>query len=124
MGPSSATMSDLVVLRELNKDYIRSVVTSDVERFRDLLGVDFVCTLPDGSFVDRDAFLAQAARPCNLWDLEAHDINVRLMGDFAIVHARTSYSHLDGRSGGGRYTDIWARRGGRWLCVAAQVARS
>ena len=32
----------------------------------------------------------------------------------------------DGRllSGGGRYTDIWAKRGGRWLCVAAQVARN
>ncbi|MCX6943903.1 MAG: GTP-binding protein [Opitutales bacterium] len=26
--------------------------------------------------------------------------------------------------GNGRYTDIWARRGGKWLCVAAQVARS
>jgi ketosteroid isomerase-like protein len=116
-------MSDLVVLRELNKDYIRSVLTSDVERFRDLLGVDFVCTLPDGSFVDRDAFLAQAARPCNLWDLEAHDINVRLMGDFAIVHARTTFTTPEGRAGSGRYTDVWARREGRWLAVAAHVTR-
>jgi len=23
----------------------------------------------------------------------------------------------------GRYTDIWARRNGRWLCVAAHVTR-
>jgi len=45
------------------------------------------------------------------------------MGDFAIIHARTTYSYLDGRPGQGRYTDIWARRDGRWLCVAAQVAR-
>ena len=46
------------------------------------------------------------------------------MGDFAIIHARTSYTHADGRPGSGRYTDIWARRDGRWLCVAAQVARN
>ena len=46
------------------------------------------------------------------------------MGDFAIIHARTSYTLPDGRTGNGRYTDIWARRDGRWLCVAAQVART
>ncbi len=44
------------------------------------------------------------------------------MGDFAIIHARTSYT-LDGKPGHGRYTDIWAKRAGTWLCVAAQVAR-
>jgi ketosteroid isomerase-like protein len=123
MGPSSATMSDLVVLRELNKDYIRCVVASDVARFRELLAVDFVCTLPDGSFVDREAFLAKAGLPSNLWDLEAHDINVRLMGDFAIVHARTTFTTPEGRAGSGRYTDVWARREGRWLAVAAHVTR-
>jgi ketosteroid isomerase-like protein len=52
------------------------------------------------------------------------DVNIRVMGDFAIIHARTSYTLPDGRQGGGRYTDIWARRGGKWLCVAAQVARN
>ena len=46
------------------------------------------------------------------------------MGDFAIIHARTSYTLPDGRQGGGRYTDIWGRRNGKWLCVAAQVARN
>jgi hypothetical protein len=25
--------------------------------------------------------------------------------------------------GEGRYTDIWARRGGRWLCIAAHFTR-
>jgi len=123
MGPASATMSDLVVLRELNREYIRSVVTSDVEWFRDILAADFVCTLPDGSFVDRDAFLAQTAAPFKLSDLEARDVNIRLMGDFAIVHARTTFTTPEGRVGSGRYTDVWARRDGRWLAVAAHVTR-
>jgi len=45
------------------------------------------------------------------------------MGDFAIIHARTTYTGADGRPGAGRYTDVWARRGGRWLAVSAHVTR-
>ena len=44
--------------------------------------------------------------------------------DYAIiVHARTTFS-LDGRRSNGRYTDVWARRGGVWLAVAAHVTRN
>ncbi len=46
-----------------------------------------------------------------------------LMGDFAIIHARTSYTMADGKPGLGRYTDVWARRNGRWLAVSAHVSR-
>ena len=45
------------------------------------------------------------------------------MGDFAIIHARTSYMLPDGKPGSGRYTDVWARRDGRWLAVSAHVTR-
>jgi hypothetical protein len=42
----------------------------------------------------------------------------------ALIHARTTYTKEDGRAGAGRYTDIWQRRDGRWLCVAAHVTRA
>jgi hypothetical protein len=45
------------------------------------------------------------------------------MGDFAIIHARTTYTKADGKAGAGRYTDMWALRNGSWLCVAAHVMR-
>jgi ketosteroid isomerase-like protein len=116
--------SDLDTLLELNQDYIRSVQTSDVARFEEILSDDFLCSLPDGSLIDRESFLEQTARPVPISNLEAHDINVRLMGDFAIVHARTTYNTADGRAGSGRYTDVWARRDGRWLAVSAHVTRN
>lgn len=117
-------MNDVEMLSRLNADYIASVQNSDVERFGEILSEDFLNTNPDGSLVDKAGFLAQIAPPARIRDLACHDVNVRVMGDFAIVHARTTYTLPDGRAGNGRYTDIWARRGGRWLCVAAQVARS
>ena len=120
--PTPAT-SDLNMLLQLNADYIRSVQNSDVARFDQILADDFVCTNPDGSLVDRANFLMQTARPVAITGLAAHDVNVRLLGDCAIIHARTSYRMPDGQSGAGRYTDVWARRNGQWLAVAAHVTR-
>jgi ketosteroid isomerase-like protein len=119
-----AMKNDMTTLLELNQDYIRSVQTSDVGRLEEILADDFLCSLPDGSLLDRKRFLEQTARPVTISNLEAHDVNVRLMGDFAIVHARTTYKTADGRSGSGRYTDVWARRDGRWLAVSAHVTRN
>jgi ketosteroid isomerase-like protein len=123
MTTKIASTSDLDTLVELNRDYIRSVQTSDVRRFDEILADDFRCSNPDGSLVDRRRFLEQTARPVSISNLEAHDVDVRLMGDFAIIHARTTYTGADGRPGSGRYTDVWARRNGRWLAVSAHVTR-
>jgi ketosteroid isomerase-like protein len=120
---TAAPPSDHAALMALNRDYIRSVQTSDVRRFDELLAPDFMCSNPDGSLVDRRAFLEQTARPVSIRNLEAHDVVIRLMGDFAIIHARTAYVRPDGSPGAGRYTDVWARRDGRWLAVSAHVTR-
>jgi ketosteroid isomerase-like protein len=117
-------MSDHEQLTDLNREYIASVQNSDVKRFGEILSDDFLNTNPDGSLADKAGFLKQIAAPAKISNLACHDVNVRVMGDFAIIHARTSYTLPDGCTGNGRYTDIWARRGGQWLCVAAQVARS
>jgi len=50
-------------------------------------------------------------------------VQVRIMGDVAIIHARTTYTTPDGHERSGRYTDVWARRNGRWLAVSAHVTR-
>jgi ketosteroid isomerase-like protein len=116
--------SDRQTLADLNQAYIQSARSSDVARFGELLADDFLCSLPDGTLLDRRQFLERAARPLDIRDLEAHDVNVRLLGEVAIVHARTTYTCDDGRRGSGRYTDVWARRDGRWVAVAAQFSRT
>lgn len=115
--------ADTDILRQFNQDFVRSVEMSDVRRFEEILAEDFLNSNPDGSLVDRARFLAQIARPAMISNLEAHDVRVRIMGDIAIIHARTTYKKPDGRAGAGRYTDVWARQQGRWLCVSAHVTR-
>lgn len=115
--------SDRDILDALNTDYINSVQRSDVKRFDEILSDDFYCSNPDGSLVDRAAFLAQTAKPVTISDLKAEDVMIRIIGDFAIIHARTSYRKADGGAGGGRYTDVWAKHDGRWRAVSAHVTR-
>jgi len=114
---------DRSMLATLNDDYVRSVLTSDTARFEQILAPDFRNTGADGAITDRRAFIALMARPSNLTSLRCDDVEIRLLGDTAIIHARTGYVMSDGRPGSGRYTDIWRKQDGRWLAVAAHVTR-
>ena len=117
-------MTDQQALEELNRHYIRSVQESDVAWFERNLSPDFLNSNPDGTLVDRAGFLRQIAPPCPVRNLGTEDVRIRIFGDVAIIHARTTYLKADGQPGAGRYTDIWARQAERWLCVAAHVNRA
>ena len=93
------------------------------KRFDEILAQDFYCTNPDKSLVDRAAFLKQTAVPVTIRNLIADEVKIRVLGDFAIIHGRTSYITADGQQAYGRYTDCWARQNGHWLAVSAHVAR-
>jgi ketosteroid isomerase-like protein len=123
-GKGGTTMSnDIEELAALNRDYVASVQNCDVKRFDEILAQDFYCSNPDKSLVDRAAFLKQTAVPVTIRNLAAHDVKIRVLGDFAIIHAATSYTTADGQQAHGRYTDCWAKQNGRWLAVSAHVSR-
>jgi len=114
---------DLDQLTALNHDYVASVQNCDVKRFDEILAPEFYCSNPDKTLVDRAAFLQQTARPIAVRNLKAHDVIIRIMGDFAIIHAATSYTMPDGQQATGRYTDCWTKKNGTWLAVSAHVSR-
>jgi hypothetical protein len=118
------TAARLAILQDLNHHYVRSVDQADVRWFDQHLADDFYNTNPDGKLIDRAAFLAQIGRGSAVKDIREHDVKIRLLGDFAIIHARTSYTKPDGGKGGGWYTDDWQLRPEGWRCVSAHVSRS
>src|SRR3979411_752027 len=120
---SDTVQTDRDHLIALNRDYVDSVQYGDVRRFDEILAEDFLCSNPDGSLVDRAQFLAQTARPVTISGLGIDAVGVRLLDAVAIIHARTSYATAGGERRHGRYTDVWARRDGRWLAVSAHVTR-
>ena len=120
---TTTTASDLDLLRDLNQAYLDSVRTGDVARFRALLADDFQCSTPAGELLDKAQFLARTAGPRTLERLAGEDVQIRMLGDVAIIHAATRFTTLSGQDGCGRYTDDWQKRDGTWVCVSAHVTR-
>lgn len=121
MNDTAQSAEDLAILRQLNLDYIHSDQTSDVERFSDLLAEDFVIQF-EGVTRDRAQYLDYIAkpRPFPFKDLAVHDVNIRILGDVALIHGRSTLTTLsDGVARQALYTDTYQKRHGRWVCVAA-----
>jgi ketosteroid isomerase-like protein len=109
-------------LHELNAHYIRAFVESDTTWYSENLSDDFVCTLADGRRIDKTEFLRRNAEGPGVTDVTYDEIDVRPLGDVALVHGVTHYIR-DGARASTRYTDVWQSRDGQWLAVAAQLTR-
>jgi hypothetical protein len=113
------TTEDLAILAKLNEDYIHSDQFNDVKRFSEFLAQDFLIQTP-GVTRNREEFLEYIAKPRPFKDLAVHDVNIRILSDVALIHARATYTMLaDGGQQDALYTDTYQKRDGSWVCVAA-----
>ncbi len=115
-----STMEDLAILERLNNDFIRSDQTNDVKRFREFLAEDFIIQI-EGRTLDRDNYLKYIAKPRPFKDLAVHDVVIRILtSEVALIHARVTLTMLeDGVAKQALYTDVYQKREGVWVCVAA-----
>jgi hypothetical protein len=110
---------DLAILEQLNKDFFHSDQFNDVKRFSEFLAEDFISQFP-GVTRNRAEFLDYIAKPRPFKDLAMHDVNIRILSDVALIHGRSTYTMLaDGAQQEALYTDVYQKREGTWVCVAA-----
>ena len=107
-------------LHELNAEYIRAFVESDAAWYAEHLADDFVCTRADGRRIGKEEFLRLAAEGPGVTDVSYDEIDVRPLGEVALVHGVTHYVR-DGSPVSTRYTDVWRFHNGNWQAVAAQL---
>src|SRR6516165_5884196 len=119
MQTNANVQPDLDTLTALNRDFTASVQKGDEKRFKEILADDFMISNPDGSLLDKAEFLKVTALPVTISGLVVENVQIRLLGDFAIIHARFNSRSADGKPRRGRYTDNWARRDGTWVAVSA-----
>ncbi len=110
---------DRETLTALNREFVESVQKGDAKRLGGILADDFMTSTPDGALLDKAEYLKLVAQPVTISGLVAEDVRIRVLGDFAIVHARFDSRSADGKPRQGRYTDNWARRDGTWVAVSA-----
>jgi ketosteroid isomerase-like protein len=118
------TGDDIEVLRQLNESYVDAFRRSDIAWYDAHLAEDFRVFSGDGSHNDRATALANFAKPTfatSMKSFPVDDVRIRRFGDIAIIHAENSYELKDGRKGVSRYTDVWRKKDGRWLCILAHI---
>ena len=116
--------NDIKTLTELNQRYLISYRTGDADWFDNNLTDDFRETAPDGTILDKSEFLAKIRLRAggNAQGVQAGELEIRLFGDLAIVHAiPTTPQPNGGVVKGGRYTDVYYKIAGKWLCVTAHL---
>ena len=74
-----------------------------------------------GTRLNKQEFLQRAAQPVALEDFPFEDVDIRIFGDVAIIHALNPYTSSNGQSGASWYTDIWVKRHGAWKAVSAHI---
>jgi ketosteroid isomerase-like protein len=110
----------VALLHRLNAQYIRAFVEADVAWYVENLTADFTCSLSDGTRIGKEAFLRKIASGPGVTDVRYDEVDVRPLGDVALVHGVTHYVR-NGEPASTRYTDVWRREAGRWRAVAAQL---
>jgi ketosteroid isomerase-like protein len=115
---------DLDVLRKLNERYVQAFRDSNTAWYDDHLAPGYVVIYPDGSYHDRNGALANFAQPLfatHMKSFSLDQVRIRRFGDVALIHAENAAELKNGRRAISRYTDIWHKQDGRWLCIAAQI---
>jgi ketosteroid isomerase-like protein len=119
VAAAAAEADAVAALHALNTDYIRAFVEADTAWYDEHLSNDFVCTLADGRRIGKAEFL-QRTEEGDVTDVSYDEVDVRPLGDVALVHGVTHYIR-DGSPASTRYTDVWRSREGRWQAIAAQL---
>jgi uncharacterized protein (TIGR02246 family) len=118
-------MTNAPVVEELaaiEQRLARAWVEGDQATIRSMLADDWVTTDVTGTVRAKDAVLRDmfAATPTPIAAMAIDDVRVRVFGDVAVVTGRTTASGTGGGQIQLRFTDVLARRDGRWLFVASQ----
>ena len=112
MNDTNQSTEDLAILEQLNRDYVHSDQFNNVKRFSEFLAQDFIVQTP-GVTRNREEFLDYIAKPRPFKDLAVHDVNIRVLSDVALIHARATHTTLaDGVDQEALYTDTYQKREG------------
>ena len=114
----SGQVKDANALAEIEKNWAAALDRSDSATLGCILANEFEDAGPDGALADREATLANAAKPRTVHH-ELTDLHSHVQGDFGYIRGLATATDAQGkRVAQVRFTDIYVYRDGRWQCVA------
>ena len=121
-----AAPSPEVGLVRLEQDYARALIAKDVAFLKAYYAPDWRGGDWMGFGSKTNIINMLLDRRYRVTSMKLRDLKVRLLGDVAIVQGvdeEVSAMGAQDTSGLWGFTDIFARRAGRWLCIASQTTK-
>lgn len=124
-APAAPAGAEAELIR-LEQAYARALITRDMAFLRSYYAPDY----RGGNWMgfQTRATILQKIRDSRytVRSMELRDMTVRVLGDIAIVQGvDEEVTSMRGRDTSGRwaFTDVFARRGGRWVAIATHTSR-
>jgi uncharacterized protein (TIGR02246 family) len=119
-------LDDIETLKKLNQDWLHSILNRDTVMLGRILAEDFVMITPIGSKNTRaDNLETAASKTVEVTSIQIDSVEVRLVSnEVGLLTAWTSFAIHEGSKetkGKNCYQDVYAKRQGRWVAIAAHV---
>ena len=111
-------------LVKLEQDYARALIVKDMTFLRNFYAPDWRGGNWLGFFTKSTLLRRLQDRRYVIKSMRVRDLRVRVLGNVAIVQGvDDEVTSMSGRdtSGVWGFTDVFARRGGRWVAIASQT---
>ncbi|HVU58448.1 MAG TPA: nuclear transport factor 2 family protein [Puia sp.] len=118
---------DIALVKKLNEDWIHSYPGKDTATMSRIFADDLIMITPNGSRIGKQDILNNVSSPSQQVKTARVDkAEVKLVGNTALIFAEASFVTIDNSSGKemtGRtsYLDIYEKRHGKWVAIAAHV---
>jgi uncharacterized protein (TIGR02246 family) len=124
VGQTSSS-DDVKTLEKLNEDWIHSYPGKDTATLSRIFADDLIMITPNGSRRSKKECIAMMASPGQqIASAKVDKVQVRLLGNIGLVMAEASFISMEnGKEVPGRtnYLDVYEKRNGRWVAIAAHV---
>ena len=116
--------NDEKALIQLNESFIHGYMTRDTASLRSIFADDFILVNPAGQRRNKREVLNGFITAPNFLYCNVDTVQVRLFGNIGLVNARAVFAtESNGKQAIGKtdYLDVYQKRQGRWVAVAAHV---
>ena len=111
-------------LRQLEQSWNNAFLKKDVSALGRILAEDWRGQYPWGNENRVQALAALTSKDTQIQSMVTTEMHVRIFGDLAFIQGsddeRSSFAGKD-TSGHYSWTDIFAKRNGRWVAIASQL---
>ena len=121
---SQAQSSDSDALKALNAAFINGYMTKDTAKLSPIFANDFILINPSGQRRNRQEVLDGFVSSPHFLSCKVDTVEIRLYGTIGLVLARAVFTSEDkGKKTTGKtdYLDVYEKRNGRWVAIAAHV---